>query len=159
MLKNVGATWVIIGGGTDKSIGRNVLKILKANLKVMISLGGTSQEREDGQIEAIDWRQMEAIGDAIDDDNWSNIALIYQPVWMNGTHQNVPKESIQVAHFFISKWLTSDSSQLPRASLSTRYRWIHCRWFIVECPKRSNCKQLLKDFDQFESSHQFICVF
>lgn len=75
MVKDVGAEWVILGhserraifGETDNLIAEKVAHALAEGLRVIACVGETLQEREQGQTEAVVFRQIKAIADKVTD--------------------------------------------------------------------------------------------
>lgn len=127
MLKDVGATWVILGhserrqifGETDELIAQKVVHALEAGLKVIACIGETLQEREAGQTEAVVFRQTKALADAIKD--WSNVVLAYEPVWAIGTGKTATPQQAQEVHAALRKWLTDNVSADVSAALRIQY--------------------------------------
>jgi len=126
-LKDVGATWVILGhserrqifGETDELIAHKVVHALESGLKVIACIGETLQEREAGQTEAVVFRQMKALADAIKD--WTNVVVAYEPVWAIGTGKTATPQQAQEVHAALRKWLTENVSADVSASLRIQY--------------------------------------
>lgn len=126
-LKDVGATWVILGhserrqifGETDELIAQKVVHALENGLKVIACIGETLQEREAGQTEAVVFRQTKALADAVKD--WTNVVLAYEPVWAIGTGKTATPQQAQEVHAALRKWLTENVSADVSASLRIQY--------------------------------------
>lgn len=75
MIKDVGATWVILGhserraifGESDELIAEKVQHALEEGLNVIACIGETLQEREAGKTEAVVFRQIGAIAAKVKD--------------------------------------------------------------------------------------------
>jgi len=127
LLKDVGATWVILGhserrqifGETDELIAQKVVHALEQGLKVIACIGETLQEREAGQTEAVVFRQTKALADAVKD--WSNVVLAYEPVWAIGTGKTATPAQAQEVHAALRKWLADNISADVSASLRIQY--------------------------------------
>jgi len=127
LLKDVGATWVILGhserrqifGETDELIAQKVVHALDQGLKVIACIGETLQEREAGQTEAVVFRQTKALADAVKD--WSNVVLAYEPVWAIGTGKTASPQQAQEVHAALRKWLTDNVSPAVAAALRIQY--------------------------------------
>lgn len=127
LLKDVGATWVILGhserrqifGETDELIAEKVVHALEQGLKVIACIGETLQEREAGQTEAVVFRQTKALADAVKD--WSNVVLAYEPVWAIGTGKTATPAQAQEVHAALRKWLADNISADVSASLRIQY--------------------------------------
>jgi len=127
MLKDVGATWVILGhserrqifGETDELIAQKVVHALEAGLKVIACIGETLQEREAGQTEAVVFRQMKAFADVLKD--WSNVVVAYEPVWAIGTGKTATPQQAQEVHAALRKWLVDNVSADVSAALRIQY--------------------------------------
>lgn len=75
MIKDVGATWVILGhserrtifGEQDELIAEKVAHCLENGLNVLACIGETLAERDGGQTEEVVFRQTKAIADKVTD--------------------------------------------------------------------------------------------
>lgn len=126
-MKDVGATWVIIGhserrqifGETDELIAQKTVHALEQGLKVIACIGETLQEREAGQTETVVFRQTKALADAIKD--WSNVVVAYEPVWAIGTGKTATPEQAQEVHGALRKWIADNVSADVASALRIQY--------------------------------------
>ena len=116
MLKDFGLNWVILGhserrhvfGESDQDVANKVKVALDNNLSVMACIGEKLDERESGQTDAVNARQLNAIREQVED--WSNIVIAYEPVWAIGTGVTASPEQAQEAHDSVRGWLRSNVS-------------------------------------------------
>lgn len=126
-LKDVGATWVILGhserrqvfGESDELIAQKVVHALDQGLKVIACIGETLQEREAGQTEAVVFRQSKALTDVIKD--WTNVVVAYEPVWAIGTGKTATPDQAQEVHGALRKWLADNVSADVASALRIQY--------------------------------------
>jgi len=148
MIKDIGATWAIIGhserrqifGETDELIAEKVEHALANGIGVIACIGETLQEREAGKTEEVVFRQLAAIKAKVND--WTNVVIAYEPVWAIGTGKTASPEQAQEVHAALRKWLTSNvSSQVSDAT----------RILYGGSVTGANCKELAKkeDIDGF----------
>lgn len=96
MLKDAGATYVILGhserraifGESDALVGDKVKVALGYGLTPILCVGETLQEREAGQTDAVNRRQLLAGTAGITADQIERIIIAYEPVWAIGTGKN-----------------------------------------------------------------------
>jgi triosephosphate isomerase len=86
---------------TDESAARRIGGVLDAGLRVIACVGETEVERDRGETETVLRRQVEAIRDAVDDDDRSRLTIAYEPVWAIGTGHTATPEQAQEAHALI----------------------------------------------------------
>ena len=116
MLKDFGLNWVILGhserrhvfGESDEVVADKVKVALENDLSVMACIGEKLDERESGQTDAVNARQLNAIREKVDD--WSKIVIAYEPVWAIGTGVTATSDQAQQAHDVVRGWLRSNVS-------------------------------------------------
>lgn len=117
MLKDFGLDWVILGhserrhvfGESDQVVASKVKAAIDGNMNVMACIGEKLDEREAGQTNAVNARQLMAIREEVED--WSKIVIAYEPVWAIGTGVTASPEQAQEAHDNLRAWLRSNVSQ------------------------------------------------
>jgi triosephosphate isomerase len=117
MLKDIGVNYVILGhserrhvfGESDALIAEKTALALQTGLTVIFCIGEKLEEREAGQTDAVNFRQLEAVKAAISD--WTNVVIAYEPVWAIGTGKVASPEQAQEVHATIRAWLAKGVSQ------------------------------------------------
>lgn len=100
MIKDLGATWVVLGhserrhifGESDELIGQKVDHALSEGLGVIACIGEKLDEREAGITEKVVFEQTKAIADNVKD--WSKVVLAYEPVWAIGTGKTATPQQV-----------------------------------------------------------------
>jgi triosephosphate isomerase (TIM) len=111
MLLDVGCSWVVVGhserrhklGETDEFINRKVRAGLAAGLRVILGVGETLAEREDGRTEGVLNEQLTGGLSGISDQDVAGVVIAYEPVWAIGTGRNATPQQAQEAHAFIRR--------------------------------------------------------
>ena len=127
MLKDFGLGWVILGhserrhvfGESDQVVAQKVKAALEQDLSVMACIGEKLDERESGNTDAVNARQLAAIREEVDD--WSKIVIAYEPVWAIGTGKTATPQIAQDAHAYIRSWLTDNVSAEVAAATRIQY--------------------------------------
>ncbi len=96
MLKDVGCTYVILGhserrtifGETDALVGEKVRAALTHGLVPILCIGETLQEREAGQTDAVNRRQLLGGTEGLTAEQVAGLIVAYEPVWAIGTGKN-----------------------------------------------------------------------
>lgn len=115
MLKSVGCEYVILGhserrtifGEKDNMINKKVRKAISQNLKPILCVGETLEEREKDVTEKVVKRQIEKGLNYVTPDEVLNLIIAYEPVWAIGTGKTATPQQAQEVHAFIRKLLTS----------------------------------------------------
>lgn len=113
MLKEVGAEYVIIGhserrqyfGETDKSVNMRLVQALKNELKPIVCIGETLDERNGGKTEIVLRTQLEGGLEGLTADDMKNVVIAYEPVWAIGTGVTATAEQANTTIKFIRKTL------------------------------------------------------
>jgi len=114
MLKDAGGSAAIVGhserrqifGETDQMINQRTLGGLAADLLVILCIGETLEEREEGRTFAVLARQLqEGLASVTSAAAASKLVVAYEPVWAIGTGKTATKEQAQEAHAFVRKTL------------------------------------------------------
>lgn len=115
MLKSVGCEYVILGhserrtifGEKDDMINKKVRKALSQNLKPILCVGETLEEREKDVTEKVIKRQIEKGLNDVTPDEVLNLIIAYEPVWAIGTGKTATPKQAQEVHAFIRKLLST----------------------------------------------------
>jgi triosephosphate isomerase len=113
-IKDVGATWVLLGHSerrtifneSDEFVAEKVKLALEQGLKVILAIGETLEERKSGVTDSINQRQLSAVLKIVKD--WSNIVVAYEPVWAIGTGLAATPEDAQETHKNIRDFLQKE---------------------------------------------------
>ena len=93
MLKSIGVEYIIIGHSerrayfaeTDETVNKKIKAALKNNLKPIVCVGETLEQRENGQAEEIITSQTRAALDGLKNEDVDKIIIAYEPIWAIGT--------------------------------------------------------------------------
>lgn len=111
MLLDEGVSVVILGhserralyGETDEFINKKVLLALEKGLEVILCVGETLEEREDGKVESVVGTQLTGGLKNVSKDFISKVTIAYEPVWAIGTGKTATPEDADAVHSFIRK--------------------------------------------------------
>ncbi len=119
MLKDIGVSVVILGhserrhtyGETDELINKKVKLALSHGLSVVLCVGETLEERENGKVEAVVGNQLENGLKDVSEQEMESITIAYEPVWAIGTGKTATPDDADSVHAFIRKKLTGQFSE------------------------------------------------
>ena len=100
MLKSIGVEYVIIGHSerrqyfaeTDETVNKKIKSALANNLKPIVCVGETLEQREQGVTEKIITTQVEKALEGISAESLAQIIIAYEPIWAIGTGKTATKE-------------------------------------------------------------------
>jgi len=94
-------------GETSEIVAQKVRAALDIGLKVILCIGETLKEREEGKTTQVVETQLQAVVDVVTkESDWSNIVIAYEPVWAIGTGKVATTSQAQEAHVDIRAYLT-----------------------------------------------------
>jgi len=114
MLRDFYSTYVILGHSerreyfneTDSFINEKVLAAFAGNLKPILCVGETLEERESGKtLEVVDTQTRGCLVNVSDQDA-ENLVVAYEPVWAIGTGKTATPQIAQEVHVAIRRILT-----------------------------------------------------
>ncbi len=106
MLKDLGVEAVILGhserrhvyGESNSLINDKVKLALKHGLDVVLCIGETLEEREQGRVEDVCFGQLEGGLAGVSSQQMKNVVIAYEPVWAIGTGKTATPSDAQMAH-------------------------------------------------------------
>lgn len=124
MLAEAGCGYVIVGhserralyGESDELAARKAVAALAFNLRPIVCVGESREQREAGATEAVVGRQVDALlaalADAPSDAAADAIVIAYEPVWAIGTGLTATPQQAQAVHGFIRARLATFAAAL-----------------------------------------------
>src|SRR5581483_12004918 len=109
MLISVGARWVICGhserrrllGESDHIVNAKLRRALENGLRVILAVGETEHERQDGRTEEVLASQLQGSLVGVGAEEFERLVIAYEPVWAIGTGLTASPEQAQSAHAFV----------------------------------------------------------
>jgi triosephosphate isomerase len=129
MLREVNCEYVILGhserrqyfGETDKTVNAKVIKALDDNLKPIICVGESLEERKVGEHQLRVRKQVEAALIRVEKDDAEKIVIAYEPIWAIGTGETATPDQAQKMH----KMIRSVLSDLYDKKMANRIRILY----------------------------------
>ncbi len=123
MIREAGATWVILGhserrhifGETDTLVAKKVIAAMREKIHPIACVGETLEEREAGQTLAVVEKQVLAFRGALAENPGFGV-IAYEPVWAIGTGKVAKAEDAQEVHAMIRRLLSAASDELAEAT-------------------------------------------
>lgn len=111
MLKDIGCEYVILGhserrqyfGETDEDVNKKVKTALKHDLKPIICIGETLEERQAQKTKEVVKRQALKALEGVASDKLSVITIAYEPIWAIGTGESASAQEANEVIEYIRK--------------------------------------------------------
>ena len=105
MLKSIGAEYVIIGHSerrqyfneTDETVNKKIKTAFENNLKPIVCVGETLEEREAGNAYTIIENQTQKALEGLAEEQVANTIIAYEPIWAIGTGKTATSEDANEA--------------------------------------------------------------
>lgn len=129
MLKDCGVKVVILGHSerrhlyseSDELINRKVRLALTEGLEVILCVGETEVEREQGLTEKVVGMQVREGLKDISEDLLTQLTIAYEPVWAIGTGKNATPDDADAVHAYIRKLLSELYSTRLASNMIIQY--------------------------------------
>ena len=146
MLKSIGVEYVIIGHSerrqyfneTDETVNKKVKTAFKHELKPIVCVGETLEQREAGKAEEIITNQTEKALEGLTDEQVQNTIIAYEPIWAIGTGKTATSEDANNAINAIRDKICQIYGQNVGNSIIIQYGG---------SVKSANCKELFTTSD------------
>ena len=100
MLKSINVEYVIIGHSerrqyfkeTDETVNKKIKAAFQNELKPIVCVGETLEQREEGKTEEVITKQTELALEGLTEKQVENIMVAYEPIWAIGTGKTATKE-------------------------------------------------------------------
>lgn len=115
MLTDVGCGAVLLGhserrhviGERDELINKKTHAALNAGLTAVLCIGETLEQREAGETDAVNKRQLTAGLEGVSTEQMADVVIAYEPVWAIGTGKTASSDDAQSAHAAIREVLAN----------------------------------------------------
>jgi triosephosphate isomerase len=129
MLRALFCNFIILGHSerreyfneTDAFINEKVLAALESNLKPILCVGETLEQRESGETIEVVKAQLEGGLANVDDEFGDHLVIAYEPVWAIGTGKTATPEMAQEVHSMIRAWLVERFSETIASKIRILY--------------------------------------
>jgi triosephosphate isomerase len=129
MLRELFVRFVVLGHSerrtifkeTDAFINRKVKAVHEAQLRPILCIGETLEEREAGHVHDVLRAQLTGSLANISEDQLRETVIAYEPVWAIGTGKTATPEQAQEAHAFVREVLESLSSGETASRMRIQY--------------------------------------
>lgn len=129
MLKDIGCDYVIIGhserrqffGETNETVNKKAHAALAAGLKLIVCVGESEQQRDNGETEAVIEEQVRNGLIDIKPEQMADIVIAYEPIWAIGTGRTATPEQAQEVHAQIRSLISEIFDNAVASSLLIQY--------------------------------------
>lgn len=129
MIKDLGCVWLLTGhserrhviGESDELVNAKTRAGLDAGLSVVLCIGETLEQREAGETDSVNERQLRAGLEGVSHADLNRLVIAYEPVWAIGTGRTATPEDAQAAHHAARTVLEDLYGQQPATGLRILY--------------------------------------
>ena len=129
MLKSIGVEYVIIGHSerrqyfneTDETVNKKIKAAFANDLKPIVCVGETLEQREANQTQEIITKQTELALEGLTEEQVQNTIIAYEPIWAIGTGKTATKEDANATIMQIRKKLAEIYGQNEAEGVIIQY--------------------------------------
>lgn len=129
MLKEIGVDYCIIGhserrqyfGETDEMVNKKVKSALKHNIKPIVCVGETLEERESAKEEEVVKEQVLKALEGIDKEYIKDIVIAYEPIWAIGTGKTASSDDANQMCGFIREIIGNKYDKEAKDNIRIQY--------------------------------------
>ncbi len=129
MLRELFVRYVILGhserrtifGETDELVNKKLRAVNDAQMKAIVCVGETLEERDAGKVEQVLKTQLTGSLQGVIGDELAETVIAYEPVWAIGTGRTASPEQAQEAHAYIREVLTGLADPEVAAKVRIQY--------------------------------------
>ncbi len=129
MLRDIGCSYVILGhserrqlmGETDAIVNKKVFAALRSELRPIVCVGETLQEREAGVTKQVIATQMKGSLAKLSSDQGQQLVIAYEPVWAIGTGKTATPAQAEEVHLQIRNLLNDFFGKPVAESIRIQY--------------------------------------
>jgi triosephosphate isomerase len=119
MARQSGVGWALAGhserrrefGDTDTIVASKIARILEADLRPILCVGETLEERERGELETVLSRQIRVVLESLDPGSIARLTYAYEPVWAIGTGRTASPDDAAQAHDVVRRGIALGGGQ------------------------------------------------
>lgn len=119
MAADAGAAWGLAGhserrrefGDDPEKVARKVHRLLEADLRPVLCVGETLEQRRSGELREVLCRQLGAVLQTLEPDQVARLVYAYEPVWAIGTGETAAPEDAEEAHEHVREEIHSHASE------------------------------------------------
>jgi triosephosphate isomerase len=129
MLKEIGIDYCIIGHSErrqyfnelDETVNKKIKSALKHDIKPIVCVGETLEERESGKEEIVVKEQVLKALEGINKENIKDIVIAYEPIWAIGTGKTASSDDANNMCGFIRKIIGEKYGEDSKKSIRIQY--------------------------------------
>ncbi|MBV8666135.1 MAG: triose-phosphate isomerase [Burkholderiaceae bacterium] len=118
MLREFGCAYVIVGhserrtyqGESSEMVAKKAARALQAGLIPIICVGETLEERQAAQTDAVVGKQLDAVLEALNDEEVGRMVVAYEPLWAIGTGVTATPDMAQAVHAMLRAKIAARSA-------------------------------------------------
>eukprot|EP01039_Chlorochromonas_danica_P009762 gene9762-10796_t len=148
LYRDFGIDWTLVGhserrvgfgmsGESNELVAKKVAAALRGGLKVIACIGEHLAQRESGETMVVCAAQLAAIAALLQESDWENVVVAYEPVWAIGTGKVATPQQAEETHAQIREWVASNVSGAVASALRILYggsvKGSNCQ-SLINCP-------------------------